>query len=407
MAVELNHQNAPLGVREKVSLNKAQVTQALHDLNKTIKEVFILSTCNRLSIYANTKDTQPIINFFQTFGNIKNYLKIYNGSIAVNHFFSTAAGLESQAVGEHQILGQIREAYLKAQKNKSIGCTLHELIKRAIHTGKRVRGETSIGRHPVSIASAAYDLINQKHDITKSRVLVIGSGAMAHSCLKFFKKKDPLELYVSSRSHQRAKQVAKIFQVAPITFETLKDVVHRAEIIIGATSTKKYLLGLQDMNTMTDSRTKMIIDFGMPRNFDPEIGQVSYIELYDLDDIKKQTDKGLSRRQEEIPKAQNIINEEVGGFEKWYEERKAVPAISLLKNQLETIRKDELKWALPKMGNLDDRQLQLIEKLTYRIINKISVNPIQKAKQYALNGKEKLKPIDTFKEIFNIKAIPG
>src|SRR5690606_22540568 len=160
IGVELSHRFAPIAVRERLALNTEQTKEALRELKKELEEVFIISTCNRLSIYAFGESYEPILAYFDQFGNYRQYLSILPDSeITIRNLFSTAAGLESQAVGEHQIIGQIRDSLELGRAEKSIGPVLDELIRQAVHTGKRVRLETNIGKFSASLATVGFELI--------------------------------------------------------------------------------------------------------------------------------------------------------------------------------------------------------------------------------------------------------
>ena len=182
VGVELSHRFAPISVRERLALNTEQTKEAIEALKKSYKEVFVISTCNRLSIYAFGKSHNAILEYFDTFGNYRQYLSILPDSeIAVKNLFSTAAGLESQAVGEHQIIGQIRDGLDLGRELKSIGPVLDELIRQAIHTGKKVRQETNIGKFSASLATVGFELIHKHgYELENATFLVIGTGNMAN-----------------------------------------------------------------------------------------------------------------------------------------------------------------------------------------------------------------------------------
>jgi glutamyl-tRNA reductase len=403
VGVELSHQKAPLAIREKISLTAEDVTGALLAFKKTMPEVFIISTCNRLSVYALTDDIQPIFDFFREFGPLDPYLSVFDhDNIAIRHLFATACGLESQAVGEHEILGQIKKAYALAQEVKSIGAVMDELIRRAISVGKKVRQETAIGQYPVSLASVSCDILRDpRYDFTKTSVLVLGTGEMANLVLKISAKKPYKNLFIASRSYHRAETMEHIYKGSKaISMEDIHTVLPEVDVIIGATHTNVYALHKKDFENI--DRNVVLIDLGLPRNFDPEIKTLKNARLYDLDDMKAKTDIGLQKRQEEIPKVMGIIEDEILEFNYWINTRQVSPLISSYYEKLDVIREEELKWALPKLGKLDENQQKIIENLISRVTRRVSGKPIEKLRHFSQEPHIEKNPIDTFKELFDL-----
>jgi glutamyl-tRNA reductase len=402
VGVELSHQKAPLAIREKISLTPEDVSGALLALKKEMSEVFIISTCNRLSVYALTDDITPIFEFFREFGALDPYLSVFeHDNMAIRHLFATACGLESQAVGEHEILGQIKKAYALAQEVKSVGPVMDELIRRAISVGKKVRQQTAIGQYPVSLASVSCDILRDDHyDFSKTTVLVLGTGEMANLVLKIIAKKPYANLYIASRSFHRAQTMEHLYHGKAIAMEDIRTVLPEVDVIIGATHTSSYVLHKEDFDNI--SKHTVLIDIGLPRNFDPEIKKVPNAKLFDLDDMKAKTDIGLQKRQEEVPKVMNIIEDEIAEFNFWTNTRQVSPIISSYYEKLDVIRDEELKWALPKLGNLDQNQKKIIENLISRVTRRVSGKPIEKLRHFSQEPHLEKNPIDTFKELFDL-----
>jgi glutamyl-tRNA reductase len=402
VGVELSHQKAPLAIREKISLTAEDVTGALLSLKKFVPEVFIISTCNRLSVYAVTDDLTPLFDFFRQFGALDPYLSVFDhDNIAIRHLFATACGLESQAVGEHEILGQIKKAYSLAQDVKSIGPVMDELVRRAISVGKKVRQQTAIGQYPVSLASVSCDVLRDGHyDFTKTTVLVLGTGEMANLVLKIIAKKPYKNLYIASRSFHRAQTMGHLYKGKAIAMEDIRTVLPEVDVVIGATHTNSYVLHKEDLADA--EKMVVLIDLGLPRNFDPEIKTTKNARLYDLDDMKTKTDLGLQKRQEEIPKVMNIIEDEIMEFNYWMNTRQVSPLISSYYEKLEVIRQEELKWVLPKLGSLDENQQKIIENLISRVTRRVSGKPIEKLRHFSQEPHIEKNPIDTFKELFDL-----
>lgn len=416
VGVELSHRFAPIAVRERLALNKEQTVAALKELKKSYEEVFIVSTCNRLSIYAFGKSHNDILNYFDQFGNYRQYLSILPDSeIAIRNLFSTAAGLESQAIGEHQITGQIRDALDLGREHKTIGPVLDELIRQAIHTGKRVRLETSIGQFSTSLATVGFELI-KKHDfnIAETTFLIIGTGNMANLVNTVLDRTNIKKLYVASHDMDRAKEMATEWNGEPVDMENMHTALSEASVIIGGTQGE---INLLHEETMAESKCpranfalqagghKLFIDFGVPRNFNPSLKNDPNISLYDLDDIKKITYDGLLKRYDEIPQARKLVNEELDWFMVWLRNRKVAPVIEAYWNNLEDIKEDELKWLLPKLENADEHTKDLLQRFTHRLLRRISNPTIEGIKNIAQNIHEQDNPINTAQKILDIEGV--
>ncbi|MBL4592424.1 MAG: hydroxymethylbilane synthase [Flavobacteriales bacterium] len=416
VGVELSHRFAPIAVRERLALNKEQTIIALQELKKSYEEVFIISTCNRLSIYAFGKSHNEILSFFDQFGNYRQYLSILPDSeIAIRNLFSTAAGLESQAVGEHQITGQIRDGLDLGREQKTIGPVLDELIRQAIHTGKRVRLETNIGKFSASLATVGFELISQQgYEFSETTFLVIGTGNMANLVTTVLDRTKVKKLYVASHDMDRAKEMAKEWNGEPVDMENMHKALSEAGVIIGGTQGE---INLLHEETMAESKCpranfalqtgghKLFIDFGVPRNFNPSLKEDPNITLYDLDDIKKITYDGLLKRYDEIPQARKLVNEELDWFMVWLRNRKVAPVIEAYWNNLEEIKEEELKWLLPKLENADEHTKELLQRFTHRLIRKISNPTIEGIKSIAQNLHEQDNPINTAKHILDLEGI--
>ena len=407
IGVELSHQDAPIHIREHVALNKDETIEALQDLKQALREAFFVSTCNRLALYAYHDDHKPLIDFFSRFCNLEPYLTMLDHEYSVaEHLFSTAAGLKSQALGEHQILGQVRESYYMAQEAGTLGPVLHELAKRAIRTGKRVRGETAIGQTPVSLSSVAFDLIDKQYNnLGDARILVVGTGEMATLLLKILSKHNPGKVLVASRDRKRAGEVAEAYCAEPITYDEVIPALQDVEVVVGASNAPEPLLSKSDLERSELRHPLTLIDLAVPRNFSIDLNQLHQLSVYDLDRLKNLTQQGLKNRKKEIPHANAIIKEEVDDYEQWLNTNRLNPVISSFYRNLENIKQEELEWARPKMGELNDQQEKVLEKMAHRIVRKITNDPIHTLKQYGKEPDENKREISTFQEIFNLNDI--
>jgi len=405
VAVEISHRKAPMEIREGFVFNKEYIT----NLAKTFKEkagceeVFILSTCNRFAIYAYTNDVNPILGFFKHCGDISQYTTVCNDTeSAVKHLYDTASGLESQAIGEHQILGQLKEFFELNQEAQTIGTVLNNLIRSAIHCGRLVRSNTDIGRYVTSLSGVAYEMLkNRDMELKDTSVALIGTGEMAELMWNFIEKDEYKNLYVVSRDEQRAREFSRSI-AQPVLLNDFSSVINEVDVIIGVTSAKDPIMGSSILNSKTNNNDILIIDLGMPRNFDLDFKNSENVTLYDLDDIKQITYDSILKRQAEIPKANDIIANEAHQFIEWLNNREVVPVIVGLKEHIEKCIAEELKWVHPKLGHLDEIQTRNLNKLVSRISQSILKEPIANIKAAAQNEAEKEVVIKTLQDIFNL-----
>ena len=404
LGVELSHQKAPLAIREGLSLDKEQYFVALTDLKNQFEECFLISTCNRLSLYAYSDTIEELTAFFQRFGSIDPYLTILDStSSATRHLFSTTSGLESQAIGEHEILGQIKNSYSFALELNAVGSIFNEFVKRAIHTGKRVRKETSIGMYPVSLASVSMDVLKDSYkDLNGINWLILGTGEMSTIILKLIAKKSREKLFIASRTPERATMAAKQNNGTAVSMDQIKEILPEIDVVIGCTHADSPILYKADLNVLPADKYMTFIDLGLPRNFDVHIKSIRNYKLFDLDDLKSLTYEGLRKRQDEIPKAIQIINEELVEFENWMQTRTIAPIISEYYSMLQKITDEEFNWILPKMGNLDEQQKKVLKEALGRIGRRLSGKPIENLKNFAINQEVSSNKVDTFKEIFEL-----
>jgi hydroxymethylbilane synthase len=407
ICAEISHVSTPISVREKVSLNKDTSQQALLELKQKLPEVYILSTCNRTAIYAYTNNNKPLKDFFSRFGFLDQYINLYDDTgLSVKNLMKTAAGIESQAIGEHQIMGQIRTSYERSKELKTMGPYLNEMVQKAVHTGKRVRNETNIGRSNVSVASIGYEvLIKEINILDKKTLIVIGTGNIANLITKLLQKHKFKQVFFASRSLSRAKTIAKEQGGIGICIMDLSKYIDVADIIIGGTEGALNSINTQTLKNKGSVRKKVFIDLGMPRNFETEIKDIEGVSLYDLDKLKEMTYEGIRKRTLEIPKAINIIEDELDDFLDWYKLREVSPIISNYWKNLEKIKEDELLWLLPKLGDYSIEQEKLIRKFAHRLIRKISNPSFKNFRTIADNKYEKESPIETLKKVFDMQNL--
>lgn len=415
LVVGLNHKTAPIAVREKLAFDGPKLFEALIKLKDYphIKEHIILSTCNRVEIYAAVDDldfgVKSIHNFISEFHDISkdlldNSLYIYKEIDTVRHIYRVGASLDSMVVGEPQILGQLKDAFDAALKNKTTGVFLNKLMRKSVSVAKRIRTETKIAAMAVSISFAAIELAKKIfEDISTKSFMLIGAGEMAEIAAKHLLNLGVKDVYVTNRTTARAEELANEFNGKVILFENFKLELLFSDIVICSTGAPDYILSKEEMHKiMKDRKQKpvFIIDISVPRNIDPLINELDNVYLYDVDNLQGVVDTNIQERAKEAQKAEKIVEEEIGSFTKWIASLSATPTIVALRNMAEKIRQDELEKTLKKLGPLEEKQIKAIEYLSTTIVNKLIHPPTA-----ALKGNEDDKDImiDIVKRLYGLE----
>ena len=384
--VGLNHDTASIDIREKVAFDGPKLKEAVERLKSSpeIKENIILSTCNRVEIYANVTDPESgaenIKKFISNFHNVpgdvlEKSLYVHSGKQALEHIFRVASSLDSMIIGEPQILGQLKDAFDAALKQKSTSVLLNKLMKKAISVAKRVRTETKIGESAVSISFAAVELAKKIfEDLSTKTFILIGAGEMAELAARHLIENGVKNVLVTNRTYERAEELAREFHGRTVEFDNFPQELVHTDIVICSTGAPHYVIVKDQMHSIMKHRKNkpvFIIDISVPRNIDPQINDMDNIYLYDIDDLQGVININLQERNKEAEKAQKIIGEEVETFLKWQESLSAVPTIVALREKAETIKNEELQKALKKLERLGESEIKSIEMLTNTIVNKL------------------------------------
>lgn len=389
--IGLNHQTAPVELRECLAREADSAESVLTDIREydSISEGLFLSTCNRIEILFTTENfqeaRQKIIQTLCRIGNLPRErllpsLYSHEEEAAVRHVFRVASGLDSMALGEPQILGQIKEAYRLALGEKTCGVIINRLMHRTFHTAKRVRTETGISDSAVSIAYAAVNLAKKIfYDLNGRRVLLIGSGEMAELAARHLIGQGAESIVVANRTFERAVHLARLYNGSAISLEEIPAEMTRCDIIITSTASTEYVIGYETIRSLLRKRRNrplFIIDIAVPRDAEPKINELANVFLYDIDDLKAIIEANINQRRQEAIKAERIIEEEVIKFARWLKELSIVPTIVSLKEKIEKIRQTEINKSLPNLGPMSDDQLKALEILTTSLADKIVHDPI-------------------------------
>lgn len=404
LCLGLSHHTAPLEVRERLHYSPGALKAALarfgcdhHCRPPELAEVAILSTCNRLEIYAvsHTARFEPLIDFIaDTTGvarpEFEPHVYRYAAHEAVLHLNRVAAGLDSMILGEPQILGQVTDAYELGLSQGAIGPVLSALLRAAIHTGKRARTETAISRNPASISSVAAQLAESVvHDLSAARVVVVGAGEMAELAVEALRTRQATHLTVINRTHDRAAQLAARWDARALTFEQLTPALIEADIVITSTGAPHVLIKpplVRDVIAQRPDRPLIFIDIAVPRDVDPEVNALPNVRCYDIDQLEARVSGSLSERQAAVPHVEAIVADEVANFMTWLHSLEIAPVIADLRAKADAIRRAEVDKTLRRLKDLSDADRRRIEALSEALVSRLLHDPTLRLKAEASNG---------------------
>lgn len=403
-----NHRTASISTREHFYLTPEQIQSAIVQTSKKfhLEELAIVSTCNRCevfgvadghekltpdflyNIYRHIHSASRETPFYST-DSLGKSLYVLTGLDAVRHAFQVASSLDSLVPGETQITGQFKEAMGLAREAGTLGTMLMRLSQEALATAKRVRTNTEIGRHKVSIAHAAIDLARRaSEDLSKLRFLIIGAGEMARVAAEYANAYKPSQLLVANRTSSRAFELAEhlgLSQAHDLT--NLNTLISRADVVICATSSSKFLINSNDVQKAMKGRNSsplFMIDISLPRNIDPEAGKIDDVYLFDIDDLKSVVESHIEKRREALMAASNIVNESLSNFEQWLFSKKLSPAISASSQYFAEICRRECEKTLSKeiFTNLSEKQRGAIVSMLESISAKLTSDVAQALKKH-------------------------
>jgi len=386
----LNHHTAPLAVRERVVFHVERLGEALAQLKRLLgAEAAILSTCNRTELYLSgtveashgdaARDWLAGYHRLEP-GELARYLYLLPREQAVRHAFRVASGLDSMVLGEPEILGQMKVAARSAEAAGTLGTVLNKLFQRSFAVAKEVRSTTQLGANSVSMAAAAVKLAARIFPSLKDqRVLFIGAGEMIELCATHFAAQAPARITVANRTLERAQALAHRFNARAIELRELSACLHEHDIVVSCTASSLPILGkgLAERALKTRRRAPMfMVDLAVPRDIEPEVGELDDIFLYTLDDLQSVVQGNLDARRSAVEQAEAIIETQVGQFMHWMQARESVPLIRALRDQAEGARQQELERALRSLARGDDPR-QVLEGLSQGLTNKLMHPPTQ------------------------------
>ena len=414
--IGLNHKTAPVDIRECLAFSQDEIRDALNALRAlgVVEEAMLFSTCNRVELLITAREHLPAVEaakkFLARFKKLpldafESSLYQHQGEAAVRHVFRVAASLDSMVLGEPQILGQIKAAYRTATEQKTSGVILNRLLHKTFFVAKRIRTETGIGDHAVSISYAAIELGRKIFGhLQGKQVMLIGAGEMAELAVEHLIRQRSGHIYVANRTFERGMELASAYNGTAIRFEEIPDYVKQVDIIISSTGAKGYILHKPQIKSVMRGRRNrpiFFIDIAVPRDIDPQINTLNNVYVYDIDDLKDVVDDNLEDRNREAHKANRIIDEAVINFRRWFQELGVVPTIKALRLKVQEVGRQEVRKTLQQMSHLPVQDQQAIERMTEALINKILHEPTRYLKS---NGcqKDRAEALDMARKLFGL-----
>ena len=414
--VGVNHRTATVDVRERLNVSDAKLPDFVQSLRQLpeVEGAALLSTCNRVEavVSARTEDViESLVNWLSALAGaerpaLESHLYILRHGDVVKHLFRVASGLDSMIVGEPQIGGQVRTAFRVADSVDALDSLLTQLFDNTMRVAKKIRTETGIGEHAVSIPFAAVELAKKIFgDLRGLRVLLLGAGEMAELTAAHLHEHEVKQVFVANRSRERAVELAQRFGGEAVQFESVDERIATCDIVIGSTGAPHHLIDAAQVRRALEARRRrslFLIDLSVPRNIDPEITTVDGAYLYNIDDLQSVADANFEVRRRKAEQAEEIVSREVDSFRKRLAAQDAVPTIVELHERLEAIRAAELEKCLRKLGPVTAEQRAAIEMLTTQMINKIVHYPILQLKDTTDEPGERESLRRTIRKIFGL-----
>ena len=419
LLIGMNHKTAPVEMREKLAFSPEEAATALNTFRNApgIVETMIISTCNRVEVILIVNNiTRAVDLVFSYMGEtksispdrLKTLAYVFSGDRAVRHVFRVAASLDSMMIGEPQILGQVKDAFKASVIAKTTGVILNRLMHKAFSVAKRVRSETGIGGHAVSISYAAVELAKKIFDsLDDKTVLLVGAGEMAELAVEHLMRNTASgNLLVANRTFSAGVALAERFNGSAIRLEEIPEKLKISDIIISSTGSPNYVITRNQVQPIMRSRRNrplFFIDIAVPRDIDPAINRLDNAYVYDIDDLQGVISENIETRQAESVKAERIVDESVIKFIEWLEHLDVVPTIIGLRKKLDTIAAAEMEKTLHSLNHLSPEDRQAIERMTEAMVKKILHDPALFLKNPG-SHRNKSVYLDFARKLFNLDS---
>lgn len=415
LKIGLNYQTTPLEIRENLRFSDEVIDGAMLSLQAydCITENIILSTCNRTEIFAVVSEISAgkasLIQFLSSWFKLSHeelikYCDFKDGEAAIRHMFKLAVGLNSLVLGETQILGQVRDAFLRAQKLKTIGKIFNELFKRVIAFAKNAHHKTAIGAQAVSVSYVAVELTKQiVGGLSEKHAAILGAGEMGELSLKNLQGAGVSHLTIINRNKATAQYLAKRFGATAASINDLNDILVDVDILMTSTSASEPIITKDMLKPVMAKRRKplILIDIAVPRDIAGDVTTLDNVYLYDVDDLQYVADENMEARKEAAMQIEKQLDDELISFQNWINMLDAVPLIRALQEKSFHIQERTLDSIFRKIPDLDEREMKVLQKHTKSIVNQFIEQPIKQAKLISMQDSfEKEKRM--FKDIFGL-----
>jgi len=412
--VGMNHRTAPVEIRERIALRPERLADAIGGLRSAAgaRETVVLSTCNRVEVYAagspELLTPAALACFLATFNGLapdvlRPHLYFHSSRAVVRHLFGVAAGVDSMVVGEPQILGQVKEAYLAAVGHGATGKVLNALFQAAIQVGKAVRTHTPIGTGRVSVSSVAVELAASIFGTLEGRtVLVLGGGDMAEQALVHLLESGAETALVANRTLERAQALATRHGGQAVPYDHLADHLPRADVVIVSTGAPHYVLTRQHLRDALRRRRNaplLVVDIAVPRNVEPDAGDLDNVFLYDIDDLESVVSRNRSERERAVVEAFALIERHAADFVGQLGIFAIEPLITRFDRHACRVRDAEIERLLARLAHLPDDDREAIRRAATRLVNRLLHDPKIALRQAAANGRYQ-QLVDAFAELF-------
>jgi glutamyl-tRNA reductase len=397
----LSHRNAPVELREQLAVDEDKLRELLGDISGAgvVREAIILSTCNRVEVYAvaDVPGEARTTTFRQLCrhrgvepASVEAALYTYAEGDAVRHAFRVASSLDSMVIGEPQILGQVKDAFALAQSCESVGPALHSLFTQAFAVAKKVRTETEIARHAVSVSFAAVELAKKIFGGLEGKaVLLVGAGKMSELAARHLVEQGVFPVYVTNRTWARAQEMARALSGTAVPFDELPTGLGAVDIVITSTGAPEPVIRREMVQRVMHGRRGrplFFIDIAVPRDVEGAVDALDDVYCYDIDDLKQVVDANLRERGREAHRAEALVDREVAKFLAKQGDVEVIPTIVSLRERLEAIRTGEVKRTLARLPAATPETREAIEAMSTAIVNKILHAPITKLRESSRAG---------------------
>jgi len=414
----LNHTTAPVELREKLSIQDADLESVLNQFRdtRTLLESVVLSTCNRTEVYAIVSSVHAGEDFLLKFlarhadvepTELKKHIYSHQGKYAATHLMKVASGLDSLVIGETQILGQVRTAFHTALECGNTGALFNQLFARAIQVGKRAQSETTIGQNPVSISYAAVQLAKKIFgDLSNKTALVLGAGKMSDLTAQHLQAGGVRQLYVANRTLERAEVLARKFNGQVVDWSEFPEFLSKVDIVISSTGSKQPVITEKMVSRAAKVHSKRplaLIDIALPRDIEASVSKQKNVYLYDIDDLNGVVAANLAERARQGKQVERMIAEAITDYSQWLTEQEIVPVIAAIRAKGDDIQAGVMESLARKLPDMDERTRKLVHKHTMSIVNQLLRDPIQNMKELA-TASGGAQHVHVFAQLFGISA---